>query len=170
MQRSTTLFKVPSTALMNKKTVAKLYAQLRGRRLSGVLLVSLHLLLHKPLGDEDSQDPVFGPYISTLPRDFSSHPLSWLVKRDTKEEDAWERVALSLLPPSTLRKLSVLHDRFRADWQILRRVLVRAFLDCPLIDEAHLYISSGRRKTRLWSPVPQDQTYHWSLHLKTSMN
>ncbi|TFK92414.1 SET domain-containing protein [Polyporus arcularius HHB13444] len=121
--RSTTLFKVPSTALMNKKTVAKLYAQLRGRRLSGVLLVSLHLLLHKPLGDEDSQDPVFGPYISTLPRDFSSHPLSWLVKRDTQEEDAWERVALSLLPPSTLRKLSVLHDRFRADWQILRRVL-----------------------------------------------
>ncbi|KAI0721711.1 SET domain-containing protein [Cerioporus squamosus] len=122
-QPSTTLFKVPATALMNKKSVAKLYPQHRGRRLSGVQLVSLHLLLHKPIGDEYSRDPAFGPYISTLPRDFSSHPLTWVVKRDTKKEDAWERVALSLLPPSTLRKLSVLHDRFRADWQILRRVL-----------------------------------------------
>ncbi|RPD66070.1 SET domain-containing protein [Lentinus tigrinus ALCF2SS1-7] len=120
---STTLFKVPSTALMNKTTIAKLYPQLRERRLSGVQLVSMHIFLHKPPKEEESRDPVFGSYISTLPRDFSSHPLTWLVKRDIKEGDAWERAALSVLPPSTVQKLSVLQERFLADWQAVGYVL-----------------------------------------------
>ena len=128
IQQSTVLFKVPAAALMNKKTIAKLYPQLRGRRLSGVQLVSLHLYLHKPHGEEDSRDPVFGPYISTLPRDFSSHPLTWLVKRDAREADTWENTVLSLLPLSAFRKLSALRDRFRTDWKTVGRVLVRTLL------------------------------------------
>ena len=124
-QRGTTLFKVPSTALMNRTTVSKLYPGLRKRKLSGIQLVSLHLLLHKPSGDNDSLDPVFGPYISTLPRDFSSHPLTWMVKRTLKREDDWERRTLEYLPSSVIGKLTALYKRFWDDWEVISGVLVR---------------------------------------------
>ncbi|TBU50703.1 SET domain-containing protein [Dichomitus squalens] len=121
--RGTTLFKVPSTALMNRTTVAKLYPRLRERRLSGIHLVTLHLLLHRPPGDDDSSDPVFGPYISTLPRDFSSHPLHWMVKQELKQEDVWERRTFVHLPPSAAEKLYALQKRFWNDWKIVSSVL-----------------------------------------------
>ena len=127
VQRGTTLFKVPTSALMNRTTVSKLYYGLRKRSLSGIQLVSLHLLLHKPSGDNHSLDPVFGPYISTLPRDFSSHPLTWMVKRTLKREDDWERRTLEYLPSSVIRKLTALHKRFWDDWEVVSGVLVRCF-------------------------------------------
>lgn len=147
---------------MNKKTIVRLYPQLRGPRLSSVQLVSLHLLLHKPVGEEDSRDPVFGPYISTLPRNFSSHPLTWMVKRDTEEDDAWERAALRILPPSILLKLSVLYGRFRTDWRAVAQVLVRA-LPPSVQDKAANRCSvpsSARKRTRLWLLVPPGRTSH----------
>lgn len=124
LQRGTTLFKVPSTALMNRTTVAKLYPHLLKRKLSATQLISLHLLLHKPSGDDDSLDPSFGPYISTLPREFSSHPLTWMVKQKLKQESDWERQSL-LLPPGSARKCAELHKRFWKDWEALSLVLVR---------------------------------------------
>lgn len=123
-QPSTTLFKVPSTALLNPKTAASLYPQLRRQKLSGVQLVSLHLFLHKPSGNDDSTDPSFGPYISTLPRDFSSHPLQWMVKRDIQLEDPWEFFMLETLPPGVKRKLDTLHQRFWEDWRAVSHVVV----------------------------------------------
>ncbi|PIL23928.1 hypothetical protein GSI_13679 [Ganoderma sinense ZZ0214-1] len=117
----TTLFKVPSTALMNRTTLAKLYPRLR--KLSATQLISLHLLLHKPSGDDDSLDPAFGPYISTLPREFSSHPLTWMVKQKLRQETEWERGTLVLLPPGSARKCAELHTRFWKDWKALLPVL-----------------------------------------------
>lgn len=125
LQRGTTLFKVPSTALMNRVTVAKLYPHLHKRKLSAIQLISLHLLLHKPSGDDDSSDPAFGPYISTLPRGFSSHPLTWMVKQKLKQESDWERRSLILLPPSSARKCAELHKRFWKDCETLSSALVR---------------------------------------------
>ena len=123
-QRGTTLFKVPSTALMNRTTVAKLYPQLHKRKLSATQLISLHLLLHKPSGDDDSSDPAFGPYISTLPREFSSHPLTWMVKQKLTQETDWERRTLVFLPPGAARKCADLHMRFWKDWETLLSVIV----------------------------------------------
>ena len=125
-QPSTALFKVPATALLNCKTAASLYHSIRGRKLTGVQLVSLHLFLHKPLGDADSTDTAFGPYISTLPRDFSAHSLYWVVKRDLKREDPWEQHVLDTLPPEVRRKLVALRQRFWDDWRVVSRTMVRS--------------------------------------------
>ncbi|KAI0807377.1 SET domain-containing protein [Fomes fomentarius] len=121
---STALFKVPATALITKETLLKLYPQLRGQTISGVQLVSLHLWLHRPVGDADSLDPTFGPYISTLPRESSSHPLSWMVRRRMGREDDWEDQILKALPPGTHRRLHALHDRFWTDWASVSRTLI----------------------------------------------
>ncbi|KAI1795938.1 SET domain-containing protein [Ganoderma leucocontextum] len=121
--RGDTLFKIPSTALMNRTTVAKLYPQLREWKLSATQLISLHLMLHKPSGEDDSSDLAFGPYISTLPRDFSSHPLTWMVKQKLEQESDWERRSLALLPPGSARKLTELHKRFWKDWEALAPIL-----------------------------------------------
>ena len=124
VQRGTTLFKVPSTALMNRTTVAKLYPQLHKRKLSATQLISLHLFLHKPSGDDDASDPAFGPDISTLPREFSSHPLTWMVKQKLRQETDWERQTLVLLPPGSARRCAELHARFWRDWETLLPLLV----------------------------------------------
>ena len=109
------------------KTLAKLYPQFRAKSISGVQLVSLHLLLHRPVGDADCQDKRFGPYISTLPREFSAHPLTWMVKRKLEVQDTLEGLLLGLLPPSTFRRLSALYDRFWTDWSAILHILVRCF-------------------------------------------
>ncbi|KAH9901320.1 SET domain-containing protein [Cubamyces lactineus] len=113
---SSILFEIPSGALLNAATVLPLYPQIKEGQLSGTQLVSLHLLLHKPSGDADSSDPIFGPYITTLPRDFSSHPLTWLVNRQRKKEDAWSRYLLDHVPPSAWQAISKLEKRFWKDW------------------------------------------------------
>ena len=118
---------MPSTALLNQTTVAKLYPQLHKRKLSATQLVSLHLLLHKPHGDADSSDPAFGPYISTLPREFSSHPLTWMVKQKLGQESNWELRILGLLPPSSAQKVTELYMRFWKDWETVSATLVRRF-------------------------------------------
>ncbi|KAH9946169.1 SET domain-containing protein [Epithele typhae] len=125
---STELFKIPATALLNKKTVSALYPDLRKSKLSAIQIVSLHLFLHRPSGEDDSADPRFGPYISTLPRDFSSHPLSWLVSCDVGRSDPWEAQLLGMLPPAVSRQLKALRDRFWEDWRTVASTMVRAFL------------------------------------------
>ncbi|KAI0362021.1 SET domain-containing protein [Trametes cingulata] len=120
---SSTLFKIPGAALMNVSTVLPLYPQIKQGRLSGIQLVSLHLLLHKPSGDDDSLDGVFGPYISTLPRDFSSHPLTWLVNRRLGKEDHCGSYFLDRVPPSTQRSVTAICDRFWKDWEAVAKIM-----------------------------------------------
>lgn len=87
-------------------------------------IISLHLLLHKPTGEEDSLDPVFGPYISTLPRDFASHPLAWLVDRRPRPEKLAEELFLRNLPPTVSDVLHALYARFLEDYQTVCLYLV----------------------------------------------
>ncbi len=154
VQRGTTLFKVPSTALMNRTTVAKLYPQLHKRKLSATQLISLHLLLHKPSGDDDSSDPAFGPYISTLPREFSSHPLTWVVKQKLKQESDWERRYLSLLPLGSAGRCTQLHKRFWKDWETLLPILVRRLHRV----RSHC-LTSFNSRTRQLFPSRHDRTF-----------
>ncbi|KAG6376134.1 hypothetical protein JVT61DRAFT_2108 [Boletus reticuloceps] len=104
---------------MNKMTLRRLYPpDIRvDKALSAVQLISMHLFIWRPKADEDSADPFFGPYISTLPRDFGSHPLTWLVL--SKLDNADDSPGISLLdnlPPSVLAALHRLHTRFWDDW------------------------------------------------------
>ncbi|KAH9854169.1 SET domain-containing protein [Lenzites betulinus] len=120
---SSTLFEIPRKALMNTTTVLPLYPHVKEGRLSGIQLVSMHLLLHKYSGEEDSLDKVFGPYISTLPRDFSGHPLAWLVNRKLKREDASGDYLLDQLPPSTWEATVKLSKRFWKDWDAVLKFM-----------------------------------------------
>ncbi|KAH7930793.1 SET domain-containing protein [Leucogyrophana mollusca] len=114
---STPLFTIPATALMNIKTLKTTYFT-RGspESLTAIQLMSLHLSLYRPQGEEDSPDPLFGPYISTLPRDFDSHPLTWLVKRIQNMAPRGDVNLLQCLPPCVHDALQKLHTRFQEDW------------------------------------------------------
>lgn len=95
--------------------------------LSCTQIISLHLLLHRPLDNQpDSGDPLFGPYISVLPREFDSHPLTWLWKEDNCGSAAvpQETQLLNALPASILGKLNKMFGLFKGDWTRIQDYLV----------------------------------------------
>jgi len=94
------------------------------KRLTATQLISLHLLLHKPAPGCESDDPHFGPYISTLPRDFGNHPLTWVVHRTLGVESREGHALLRLLPPCVQFDLLLLEGRFWKDWEVVRQYLV----------------------------------------------
>ncbi|OCH95546.1 SET domain-containing protein [Obba rivulosa] len=142
---STTLFTIPAKALINVHTLKRVYPTERCK-LSATQMISLHLLLHRPEGDRDSFDPLFGPYISTLPRDFASHPLSWLLERKLATVSIPQAQLLDLLSPSVSASLSTLENRFWEDWRVV----------CNYLKEnLSVFTSSSReglREERLASP------------------
>lgn len=107
--------------MVNIKTLKSLYPP----TLSPVQMISLHLLLHKPVGDEESNDPMFGPYISTLPREFGSHPLTWMGQADG--QSLAEKSLSNSLPPSSQSALRNLTMRFERDWEAIRKYVVSAY-------------------------------------------
>lgn len=114
------LFSVPASALLNMATLSTLYPHAR-RHLTAIQLMSLHLFLYKPNGLLPSSDPIFGPYISTLPCDFASHPLAWLCS------DKMENISstlLSCLPANIMLALQGVANRFQADWTIIKQYIV----------------------------------------------
>ena len=94
------------------------------KRLTATQLISLHLLLYKPAPGCESDDPHFGPYISFLPRDFGSHPLTWIVHRTLGAGSRKEHRLLDLLPPSVLSDLLLLETRFWKDWEVVHLYVV----------------------------------------------
>jgi hypothetical protein len=111
---------------MNKMTLKWLYPRnVRvDKALTAVQLISMHLYIWRPKADEDSADPFFGPYISMLPRDFGSHPLTWLVLSKLNKADDLLNSLLDSLPSSVLAALHRLHTRFWDDWRKVRAFLV----------------------------------------------
>lgn len=83
----------------------------------------MHLYLNRPHGNEDSPDPHYAPYISTLPREFGSHPLTWFVRSKSGMESGGIPM-LGYLPPSVHASLVKLHVRFCQDWTAVRAYLV----------------------------------------------
>ncbi|KAJ7273695.1 hypothetical protein B0H12DRAFT_1090656 [Mycena haematopus] len=105
---STPLFTIPARALVNCRTLAPHYPA----GLDAIQLISLHLCLYRPLHASHSPDPLFGPYISTLPREFDSHPLTGHVQQQDLK-----------LPPSVATALAHLHARYLHDWRTVRGYL-----------------------------------------------
>ena len=113
-QPSTPLFTVPPSALVNVRTLAPLYPS--SENLSAHQLISLHLYLYKPPdATKESADNVFGPFISILPREFDSHPLTWIIRKTMDEDSKLESIFLGLLPRSTQSALNALEKRFQWD-------------------------------------------------------
>src|ERR1700709_2393253 len=108
---------------MNIRTLKSLHPTSGPTRLTATQMISLHLYLNRPHGSEDSLDPHYGPYISTLPREFDSHPLTWFVRSKIGMES--EGISLlGYLPPSVLASLVKLHERFCQDWAAVQAYLV----------------------------------------------
>ncbi|EKM55430.1 uncharacterized protein PHACADRAFT_94457 [Phanerochaete carnosa HHB-10118-sp] len=82
-------------------------------------MITLHLVLHRPEKDSISRDPNWGPYLSTLPREFSSHPMTWAVRNHFGLETALEKDLLSLLPSAVMSALGERVCRFAADWKAI---------------------------------------------------
>ena len=108
---------------MNVETIAPLYPG--GELLSAHQLISLHLYLHKPVNDaKESTDNPFGPFISILPRDFDSHPLTWIFRRGLSDNNEPGSALLALLPRSTRSLLNALAERFERDSDAVIKYLV----------------------------------------------
>ena len=109
---------------MNVKTLAPLHPGCK--RLSAHQLISLHLYLYRPPGDDtkESTDTIFGPFISILPREFDSHPLAWLVYEKLGDGDEAESTLLALLPRSMRSALNALEERFERDSNAVSEYLV----------------------------------------------
>lgn len=116
LQPSEQLFAIPSTALINVATLAAHYPS--SSSLSPTQLISLHLFISRPMNGHDSDDAVFGPFISILPREFDSHPLTWMVRRKVDNSGS---PLLELLPPSITSALTALRKRFFKDWDIISK-------------------------------------------------
>jgi len=110
--------------MMNIRTLVGLYPKARPR-LTATQVMSLHLLLHRPCSPDDfSKDPIFGPYISVLPTNFDSHPLSWVIRPQDPRSEGIVDDLLEYMPKGVLHTLEVVAARFRQDWERIRRYLV----------------------------------------------
>lgn len=102
---------------MNTKTLAPHYP---ASTLTATQIISLHLMLHRPRGEDDSLDPLFGPYISVLPREFDSHPLTWTVRRRfLQDTGGLESSLLEVLTPSASAGLEKIAKKFCEDWDVV---------------------------------------------------
>lgn len=120
------LFSIPAKAMMNVMTLKPHYPSETVEALTGIQLVCMHLFLWRPRGDsEDSEDPLFGPYISTLPREFDGHPLTWIVQSKHQNTTCQDDHPLRWLPPSVLSALDRLHCRFTDDWYKVHSVMIQ---------------------------------------------
>lgn len=110
---------------MNIRTLVGLYPKARPK-LTATQVMSLHLLLHRPCyPDVFSKDPIFGPYISVLPSNFHSHPLTWVLRpQDPCSEGVIGHDLLEHIPKGVLHTLEAVAARFRQDWERICRYLV----------------------------------------------
>lgn len=123
-----TLFVVPPSALVNVKTLTPLHPG--SKYLSAHQLISLHLYLRRPLDDTESTDDLFGPFISILPREFDSHPLTWFIHKELGDENELGSILLALLPHSARSVLDVLVERFERDLDAVTKYLVSSIRIC----------------------------------------
>jgi hypothetical protein len=110
--------------MVNLKTLSPFYPPIGSSALTATQMVSLHLSLHRPRDDGVSHDPTFGPYISTMPHDFESHPINWAVRDYLGLANAAEKTSLASLPPAISSALRQQVQKFMADWKAVCKYLV----------------------------------------------
>ncbi|KAF9564668.1 SET domain-containing protein [Agrocybe pediades] len=122
IEPSSRLFSIPAKALLNHLTLAPHYPPTKPK-LSCTQIVSLHLMIHRPK-DGVSSDPLFGPYISVIPTEFDSHPLTWLWKKKRNSEcRVFEEQLLYALPEHVYAKLEKIMALYDQDWSRIRDYL-----------------------------------------------
>ena len=128
IEPSSVLFTIPSSALLNSLTLSPYYPQAHPK-LTCTQYISLHLYLHRPLSGHQSRDPLFGPYISVLPAEFDSHPLTWLWRQQQGGTGSnFEIQLLDALPSQIMLKLNRILGLFNKDLTRIQDYLVRSDL------------------------------------------
>jgi hypothetical protein len=118
---STPLFKIPAKAMINTRTLVGLYPKTRPK-LTATQIMSMHLFLFRLSPPENkAKDAAFGPYVSVLPSDFETHPLTWLIKSRVSDG---KRELLEYLPKDALKSLRNVSIRFDQDWERVSHYLV----------------------------------------------
>jgi len=155
IEPATQLFSVPATALLNSFTLAPHYPR-TVPKLTCAQAVSLHLLLHRPKNRSGCPEPLFGPYISILPQNFDSHPLTWLWKHKNSSL-VFESQLISALPSQIQGKLRRVLIRFETDWKRVQCYLVRSLFFLKLFYPLHLKI--GEESNFAWRATGEKQYY-----------
>jgi hypothetical protein len=119
---------------MNLRTLLPHYAiKTNQPKLTATQLISIHLMKYRGRGT-NSHDPLFGPYIDTLPTNFWMHPLTWLVRSHTLREEKGNWVKfLASTPPSAVAELGKLERRFLNDLHAVSDYMVRSWAYCGLL-------------------------------------
>ena len=136
-------------------------------QLNGTQLICLHLCLHRPgqTRKDELADPLFAPYISMLPQNFDSHPLTWSVKRQTGAANPHELKLLDLLPPSSAAEIAGVSDRFWSDWAVVSNFLASNMLTGGAAnpgDQAYTRSNDDSPKARF-----PDFLWAWSIGTST---
>ena len=112
--------------MINLRTLSTVYGfSTTSPPLTAPQIISLHLLLHMPADEGISHDPAFGPYISTMPQDFDTHPVTWAVRNHFQRASTAEKTLLSSLPPIVSSALENQVRIFVADWDAVVEYIVR---------------------------------------------
>ena len=122
-------------ALMTIRTISAIYSFLpvevssrtktsKHPLLNATQIIALHLCLNRPVGEADSNDSHYGPYISLLPRSFDEHPLTWLARQRHGVSKHSEDELLRWLPPSVHTELDGVVKNFTGDWERVVKCVV----------------------------------------------
>lgn len=117
------LFEVPSSALVNVRTVRKLYARHFCDKLSAIQLLSYHVasLRFCNTFTEPTSSSNSTCYAQSLPSAFETHPLWWT----NRQADALGSL-LNDAPPSFKTRCEYNESQLSQDWDIVKRVQVRS--------------------------------------------
>ncbi|KAK4053815.1 hypothetical protein OIV83_001471 [Microbotryomycetes sp. JL201] len=143
---ATKLISIPSSALLNVKSLGSLYPSNFEKLLNSYQWVSLHIALQYARNRQrrvTSPRDRFKPFIASIPQDFPTLPLTWSLGSRTKQELIWnfdldaqdETLSshnegqrrlfadlLSCMPPAVKNRAASVEKRFRQDWKRTRQV------------------------------------------------
>lgn len=161
----TILISVPNKALVNTSTLQALYPVRVTRGLTSTQMISLHLALQIRRQQFPSSQRTsttrdrYWPFLATLPRNFPTVPLTWMVgvmneetlRReynlgaeeaalailDPRELDKW-RTLVQLMPRSVSVRAIDVERRFKSDWVVVKKHWV-----CLMIEHFYPWLTTS---------------------------
>ena len=116
------LLNIPHRALLNKSTIAHLYAPKLVASLSATQLLCIHLCRFRDAEHDAStsdDNEAFIPYLRSLPISFETVPLWCQVTKGA----LWQKlVEQDLLPMGLRAKVEDVKERFDRDWKAVNEV------------------------------------------------
>ncbi|KAM0792320.1 hypothetical protein ACM66B_005004 [Microbotryomycetes sp. NB124-2] len=161
---ATKLISIPSSALLNVKTLAPLYPHAFSKQLNSYQWVSLHVALQYARNRRQQAScprDRFKPFIASIPHEFPTLPLTWFLRSKTSKDltatfetgsedlsgGVWDEHQrqmyfnlLACMPPAVRQRSAAVEARFRKDWKRTRQVWDEHRSSTPgELDELHFF-------------------------------